>query len=211
MDQRWTPEDQGLLEALQLLDHLQRYNQFPSSMNSSPLPLMQGERALRTTSARALRWQRKTKVQPEEYHYLRLRVKWSKDPLMAPFLWLLLLPFNIISMLIARPRATKDHDQWIEAGSGPLVVTDRAILQAISGGMSWLRIPWVDIRAVGLTANPGEISLTWEDQSFFFYVPEEDRLWVYVASRYMAFNDTTVELPRPTDFINRARYFGHIP
>ena len=130
---------------------------------------------------------------------------------MAPFLWLLLLPFNIISMLIARPRATKDHDQWIEAGSGPLVVTDRAILQAISGGMSWLRIPWVDIRAVGLTASPGEISLTWEDQSFFFYVPEEDRLWVYVASRYMAFNDTTVELPRPTDFLTRARYFGHIP
>jgi hypothetical protein len=213
MDQNWTAQDQGLLEALQLLDHLRRYNQFPpSSINSSPLPLEQGETTLRVISARTLTWHKKIKVQPQEYHYFRIKVKWAKDPLMAPFLWLLFLPFNIISMLIARPPTTKDHDRWEEIGRGPLAITDRAIIHTRPGEWVPLKIYWSSVTAVGFTASPVEIRLTTlGDQRILIYVPEEARLWVYIASRYLAFNDSTVELPRPADFINRARHLGYLP
>lgn len=208
MEQPWTAVDEGLLNGIQLVNHLQDYDRLPSSQSSSPMPLQSGEEYLGVTSSQGLKWTR-IRVRPESWSRFRFTVKWARDPLMAPFLWLILLPFNIIFALIARERATQTHEQWSEIGRGYLVITQLALLQSAPGGL--IRIPWDKVTAVGLDSMLAGISVTYEAQHFHFKIPPESCPWFYVASRFLAFNERSPTLNVPEDLLTRARFHGRIP
>jgi hypothetical protein len=207
VEDAWTPEDDGLLNAVHISGAIKDHGHPAWNEAVPPVPLEPGEQHIGTSPSRAEQLLR-TRIRPEGWSYFRIRVKWAQDPLMAPFFWLLLLPFNLISRLIAQERATQTHEQWQEVGNGWLVITQMAMLQTVPGGL--LRIPWTGVSSVKVSASPGGISIVYQGQNYFFGLPPESRLWVYVASRFLALNDTSVELSIPSDFFYRARRAGRI-
>ena len=208
MDASWTEADEGLLYAVQLVEHIQRYNSFPPNNVNSPLPTQPGEKIIGVTFAQGynLIW---GKVRPESWSRFRITVKWAKDPLMAPFLWLLVLPFNIVFALIGRERATQTYSNWRPAGSGPLVITDRGLLHGVPTGL--LRAPWGRVKNVTLDRQTPGVKIVYEGQEFLFTTSYKWCPWLYVACRFLAFNDRAPKLEIPAGFEERARHHRQYP
>src|SRR5258708_4794040 len=197
----WTAEDEGLLAGIKLLDYVRYNDGLQPQLEKPPFTLGLGEEHIATTSARVSEWV-SVRTRPEDWRFFRLRVKWAQDPLMAPFLWLLLLPFNIISFFISRAMATETRLQRKQVGQGFLTITQRALVQSTPSGS--MRIPWAEINTVDLGSVP-EIYVTSRGRRFVFVLPFESQMWFYVAFRYLAFKDRATKLPIPTAFLARAR------
>jgi hypothetical protein len=210
VNQPWTAADEGLLKGMRLAQYLQNHDRILPNQVSSPLPLQVGEETLCTASAQVMKWTRIT-VRPETWDRFRFTVKWAQDPLMAPFLWLILLPFNLIFALIARERATQTHEQWTEIGSGYsyLVVTQWGLLLGTSVGTT--RIPWEKVTDISTDTSRAGMRVSCEGQHFYFNLQHELCPSIYVASRFLAFHDRTPVLPISQDFLARARVQGRIP
>lgn len=202
----WTDEDEGLLRAYKIREHLRQTGQLPITSAGCPLQLEPGEQCLAITRAQLHKWEVTRYV--EDHSVFRLRVKWAQDPLMAPFLWILLLPFNLISMFISRAAHTKTNSNWLFRGDGPLALTNRNLLQATYGGQ--LRFPLIQVSAVGVSdASPG-INLRWRNENYFIQVPTVDRLPLVLMMRYLALGNRGDDLIIPDSFIDRARTLGKL-
>ena len=114
--QTWTEEDEGLVHAVRLAAYLRYSDSLQPDVQPTPVGLEPGESHFAVTGGQVLQWTQ-ISVEPDEWSYFRLRVKWAKDPLMAPFLWLVLLPFNLLSRQFSKARAT--NTQWV-GGLSPM-------------------------------------------------------------------------------------------
>lgn len=202
----WTDEDEGFLRAYKIRDLLRRTGQLPSTSAACPLQLEPGEQCLIITRARLYKWQITRQV--ENFSYFRLKVSFAKDPLMAPFLWVLLLPFNLISMLISRAAHTKTNSDWLFSGDGSLVLTNRNLLQATYGGQ--LRFPLVQVSAVDVSHASPSINFRWRNESYSIQAPSVDRLPLVLMMRYLALGNRGDDLTVPDSFIDHARACGKL-
>jgi hypothetical protein len=202
----WTDEDEGLLRAYLIREHLRQTGQLPITSASCPLQLELGERCLVVTNAQLSKWQVTRYV--EDHNVFRIRVKWAKDPLMAPFLWLFFLPFNLMSMLISRAAHTKSDSNWAFSGDGPLALTDHNLLQATYGGQ--LRFPLAQVTAVDVSEAPRGINFRWRNENYSAQVPAADRLSLVLMMRYLALGNRGDDLMVPGNFIDRARTLGRL-
>jgi hypothetical protein len=198
----WTEEDEGVLRAYNTRDYLRRNGQIQSLSVASPLRLEPGENCLAIATARLSKWQVDRYV-PEDTTYFRLKYSFAKDPLVAPFMWIIFLPFNLLSMLISRTAHTKTTTRWFVRGEGSLVVTDRALLQAIYGGQ--LRIPWNQVSDVTLSYSPPGINLKWHNESYFIETPTIGRLGLVMMMRFLALGNRGDDMTVPDSLIDRAR------
>lgn len=202
----WTDEDEGLLRAYRIREHLRKTGQLPITSAGCPLQLEPGERCLVVTRAQLSKWEVTRYV--EDHSVFRIRVKWAKDPLMAPFLWLLFLPFNLISMLISHAAHTKSDSNWIFSGDGPLALTNRNLLQATYG--SQLRFPLIQVTAVDVSDAPRGINFRWRNENYSVQVPAVDRLSLVLMMRYLALGNRGDDLIVPDNFIDHARTLGKL-
>lgn len=202
----WSPEDDGLLRAYTIREYLRKTGQLPGTSTAAPLQLEPGEICLYVTTGQLHKWQVSRYV--EDHSSFRIRVKWAQDPLMAPFLWILLLPFNLISMLISRAAHTKTNSNWLFSGDGSLVLTNRNLLQATYGGQ--LRFPLIQISAVDANNTSPAINFRWRNENYSLVVPPADRIPLILMMRYLALNNRGDDLIVHDSFIERARALGKI-
>jgi hypothetical protein len=210
----WTDEDEGLLRAYKVRDYLRQHGQFQSLAEPSsyvkqgerPLYLEPGEQCLAITRARLTR-QVVYRYVPEDTRYFRLSYSFRKDPLVAPFMWIILLPFNLLSMLISRAVHTKTASNSV-VDDGSLIVTNRALRQATYG--DHLRFPWVQVSAVDLSYSPPGINLRFRNEDCFIETSAVDRLALILMMRYLALRNRGDDLTVLDSFLDRARALGKL-
>lgn len=157
-------EDKGPAQAYKIRDYLRQNGQFQSLSIACPLYLEPGERCLVITTTR-LSIREVYRNVPEDVTYFRLKYSFAKDPLVAPFMWIILLPFNLLSMMFARaahPVTTNSSQKPI--GQGYLAVTDRALIQGVYGNQ--FRFPWSEVYSVNLRHSPPGINFQWSGLSY---------------------------------------------
>jgi hypothetical protein len=210
----WTDDDQALLWAYQLREYLRENGQLYHFPDRSHLYLESGEETIAVVRSTRVRGLTIDKTLPENTTYFRLTYSFAKDPLVAPFMWILLLPFNLISMLFSRAIHTKTTTFWHAMSEGDLAITNRALLGSTYGGQ--LRFSWRDFTAInlsnahpGITAPPG-IHFRWKNQSYFIEAPTASRLGLMFMMRYLAAGSRGEELQVPDGFIDRARRLGKL-
>ncbi len=203
----WTNEDEGLLRAYKTRNYLRTHDELQNIPYSSPVMLQPGERYFATSQARVQEARTYTTL-PDNWSYFKLRTRVAADPLMAPFIFILLLPFNLVSRFISYQRAKKVETRWATIANGPMVVTDQALVQASTPGQ--FRMTWLEMSAVDLCTLPLGINITWRNRSYLLEVPAEDRLNLFVMLRYMAIGDRGNTINVPEEFLAHARSLGKL-
>ena len=204
----WTSEDEGLLRAYNIRNYLRTSDRLQSiSDRSSPLRLQPGEVYFANMPSYLQAWQKYMSA-PDNFTYFRLRTKWAKDPLGAPFIFIFLLPFNLISRFISYQNAKQVEMRWETVATGSVVITDRALVQGSEHRQ--FRMPWQEISALSISNSPPGVNITWRNQPYLLVTPAEDRLPVFLISRYMTIGDRGEELKVSEEFLARARSLGKL-
>jgi uncharacterized RDD family membrane protein YckC len=201
--QTWTEEDEGLVHAVRLTAYLRYSDSLQPDVQPTPVGLEPGESHFAVTGGQVLQWTQMS-VEPEEWSYFRLRVKWAKDPLMAPFLWLMLLPFNLLSRQFSKARAT--DTQWVRrpVADGAVILTDRRVV--VVGRAGAIQLALSDISRVELRES--DINIKCGESAYDLKLSPVLRAWFFVALRFLVFGDRTPLLPIPFDFYERAGALG---
>ena len=204
----WTDEDEGLLRGYRVREDLRHNGGLLGVQGMSRLHLEPGEEVYAGIRARLQKSITVSTGLPGDATYFRLKYSFAKDPLMAPFMWIILLPINLLSWGISYLYHRKSETRWIEAGGGDLLVTNYALIQAASGGQA--RFPWPQISAADLSYSPPGINFTWRYERYFLQASAIDRVALVVMMRFLALGNPGDDLRVPDEFLVRARSLGKL-
>ena len=204
----WTDEDEGLLRGYRVREYLRHNGGLLGVSGTSRLYLQPGEEVYAGIRARLQKLVTASTGLPEHATYFRLKYSFAKDPFGAPFMWIILLPINLLSWCISCLYHRKSETRWIEAGGGDLLVTNYALIQVAPGEQ--LRFPWHQLSVADLSYSPPGINFTWRYERYFLQTSTIDRLALVVMMRFLALGNRGDDLRVPDEFLIRARSLGKL-
>jgi hypothetical protein len=178
----WPGEDEGRLRARDARKYLKKNGHFKDIAVPQSIHLEPGEQCLLATRAKLDKFYVGKYPNSSPKGAFRITVKWAKDPMAAPFLWLFVLPFNLLFKAISNSANNRNTSHWMSKQSGRLVLTDRALVHSSYGRQT--RLLWTDFSDVTPAyfrdneATSPSVGFRCLNEGYCLDVPEVDRLSV---------------------------------